>query len=264
MRHSVKHLLGSGLFASNLAGFLLRKVAVVVAFHRVNDRDESDPIGLSLESFERHCRFIRRYFTVVLLRDLVGRLQRGLPIDRHLAITFDDGYRDNYENARPILERLQLPATFFIVTDWVGTETVPPWDRQRNVRHPWMGWDEVCDLHARGFEIGAHTRTHPDLGRASQADAYEEVAGARRVLETRLGSPVRSFAYPYGGPEHMNEPNRALVRAAGYECCCSDFGGINPAGTDPFHLRRVPITRWYASPFHFGFDVALRRSLLTS
>jgi hypothetical protein len=54
------------------------------------------------------------------------------------------------------------------------------------------------------------------------------------------------------------------VRAAGYECCCSDFGGINPAGTDPFHLRRVPITRWYASPFHFGFDVALRRSLLTS
>lgn len=263
MKNSIKRLLGGSVFASHLAAFFLRNVAVVVAFHRVNDLDDADPLAISVDTFERHCRFFSRYFTVVALRDLVDKLEQGAPIDRHLAITFDDGYRDNYENARPVLERLNLPATFFIVSDWVGTETVPPWDRQRRVRHPWMGWDEVCDLHARGFEIGAHTRTHPDLGRASQAHAYQEIAGARRVLEDRLGSPVRSFAYPYGGPEHLNEPNRAIVRTAGFKCCCSDFGGINPAGTDPFHLRRVPITRWYASPHQFGFDVAFGRSVLT-
>ena len=264
MKNSIKRLLGGSVFASNLATFFLRNVAVVVAFHRVNDVDDADPLAVSVEAFERHCRFFSRYFTVVALRDLVDKLEQGAPIDRHLAITFDDGYRDNYENARPILEDLNLPATFFIVSDWVGTETVPPWDRKRRVRHPWMGWNEVRDLHARGFEIGAHTRTHLDLGRASQAHALREIAGARNVLEDRLGSPVRSFAYPYGGPEHLNEPNRAIVRTAGFRCCCSDFGGINPAGTDPFHLRRVPITRWYTSPLQFGFDVAFGRSVLTS
>jgi peptidoglycan/xylan/chitin deacetylase (PgdA/CDA1 family) len=263
MKDSIKRVLGTSLFASNLAAFFLRNVAVVVAFHRVNDHDDADPLAVSVEAFERHCRFFSRYFTVVPLHELVDKMERGAPIDRHLAITFDDGYRDNYDNARPILEQLFLPATFFIVTDWVGTETVPPWDRSRTVRHPWMGWDEVCDLHARGFEIGAHTRTHPDLGRASQADAQREIAGSRRVLEDRLGGPVRSFAYPYGGPEHLNEPNRAIVRTAGFRCCCSDFGGINTLDTSPFHLNRVPITRWYASPHHFGFDVALGRSALT-
>jgi peptidoglycan/xylan/chitin deacetylase (PgdA/CDA1 family) len=264
MKNTIKHLLGNSLFASHVAAYLLRNVAVVVTFHRVHDLDDADPLSVPVDAFERHCRFFARNFTVVPLADLVDRLERREPVDRQLAITFDDGHRDNFENARPILERLHLPATFFVVSDWIGTETVPPWDRSRHVRHPWMGWDEVCDLHARGFEIGAHTRTHPDLGRASQADAYQEIAGARRVLEDRLGSPVRSFAYPYGGPEHMNEPNRAIVRSAGFRCCCSNFGGINPMGADPFHVRRVPITRWYGSPQHFGFDVAFRRSLLTS
>lgn len=264
MKDQLKRLVGASLFASNLASLLLRQTAVVVTFHRVNDIDDSDPLTVSVEAFERHCRFFRRYFTVVPLRDLVAKLEQGAPIDRHLAITFDDGHRDNYQNARPILERLSLPATFFVVTDWLGTDTVPPWDRSRAVRHPWMTWDDVRDLHARGFEIGAHTRTHADLGRTVQAQARWEITGARTVLEERLGAPVSSFAYPFGGPEHLNDANREIVRRAGYRCCCSDFGGINPVKSDPFHLRRVPITRSYPTPLHFGVDVAFGRSVLST
>lgn len=262
MKASLKRLLGHGLFAANLNAVLLRNAAVVVTFHRIQEGLASDALTVDSEAFERHCRFYRRHFHVVPLRELVHRMERGLRLDRHLAITFDDGYRDNYDNARPVLEKLSLPATFFVVTDWIGTDVVPPWDRIRGVRHPWMNWDEVRSLHQSGFEIGAHTRSHVDLGKVSPAEAREEVLGARFDLECRLGTRVESFAYPFGGRKHVTEANRDVVKSAGFRCCCSSFGGINPAGTDPFFLRRVPVSPWHASPHQFGFEVALGRSVL--
>jgi len=54
----------------------------------------------------------------------------------------------------------------------------------------------------------------------------------------------------------------ALVKAARFRCCCSNFGGVNGPDTDPFGLLRIPISPWYASPHQFGFDVALGRSVL--
>jgi peptidoglycan/xylan/chitin deacetylase (PgdA/CDA1 family) len=258
----MKRLLGQGLFAAHLDAVFLRKAAVIVAFHRVQEAESSDALTVDVAAFERHCRFYRRHFHVVPLGELVHRLEQGQPVDRYLAITFDDGYRDNFENARPVLERLSLPATFFVVTDWVGSRVVPRWDSVRGVRHPWMTWDEVRALHHRGFEIGGHTRSHVDLGAVSAEAAFDEVMGARLELERQLGTRVESFSYPYGGRPHLTEENRAVVKRAGFRCCCSSFGGINPAGTDPFFLNRVPITPRHASPHQFGFEVATGRSVL--
>ena len=264
MKSSVKRLLGRGLFASHLDAVLLRNAAVVVAFHRIQETDVSDSLSIDTATFERHCRFYQRHFRVVSLRDLVHRIAHGQPIDRHLAITFDDGYRDNFENARPVLEKLSLPATFFVVTEWMGSDVVPWWDRARGVRHPWMNWDEVRALHGGGFEIGAHTRSHVDLGQVSPIQAREEVLGARLELERRLGARVESFAYPYGGLRHVTDASREVIRSAGFRCCCSAFGGINPAGTDPFFLKRVPVAACHTSPHHFGFEVATGRSVLAA
>jgi len=264
MKRSVKRLLGQGLFAANLDAWLLRDNAVVVAFHRIQDADQTDALTIDAAAFERHCRFFKQHFDVVPLRDMVYRLSHGQCVDRLLAITFDDGYRDNFENARPVLEKLSLPATFFIVTEWMGSDVVPEWDRARGVRHPWMTWDQVRSLHRAGFEIGAHTKTHVDLGEVEPGEAWEELLGARLELEKQLGARVESFAYPYGGRKHVTEANRDLVKSAGFRCCCSGFGGINRTGTDPFYLRRVPITPWHVSPHQFGFEVALGRSVLSS
>ena len=264
MKASVKRLLGHGLFASNLDAVLLRNAAVIVAFHRIQQADRSDSLSIDVETFERHCRFYQRHFHVVPLRELVYRIAQGQPIDRHLAITFDDGYRDNFENARPVLEKLSLPATFFVVTEWMGTDVVPWWDEVRGVRHPWMNWDEVRALHARGFEVGAHTRSHVDLGKIPLLEARDEVLGARLELERQLGSRVESFAYPYGGRKHVTEANRQVVKSAGFRCCCSAYGGTNPAGTDPFFLKRVPVSPQHTSPHQFGFEVATGRSVLAA
>ncbi|HSB61494.1 MAG TPA: polysaccharide deacetylase family protein [Vicinamibacteria bacterium] len=263
MKRPVKRLLGHTLFASGLDAVLLRNTAVIVAFHRIHERaDPDDGLTISLRMFERHCRFFRRHFRVVPLREIVERLERRQRLDRELAITFDDGYRDNFEVAAPVLERMSLPATFFVVSGWIGTDHVPWWDRERAVLHPWMSWDEVRALHRRGFEVGAHTRTHADLGGLSGDEARREIAGSRQELERAIGAPVELFAYPYGGAAHLSEANRDLVRAAGFRCCCSGLGGITPTGASPFHLPRVPISPWFESPQQLGFEVALGRSVL--
>ena len=261
---SGKSLLGRLIFETGLKVGLLRNAAVVVAFHRIQDTERPEALTVATRTFEEYCRFFRRHFHVVPLRDLVAKLEQGGRPSGDLAITFDDGYRDNYENAAPVLERLSLPATFFVVSRWLDTAVVPWWDEQLGVRHPWMTWDQVRSLHRRGFEIGAHTQTHVDLGVVEADEARAEIAGARQDLERRLEAPVTSFAYPYGRRGNLTDANRAHVRAAGFRCCCSSYGGTNPQGTDPLHLQRVPISGFDVWPHHFGFDVALGRTILNA
>jgi peptidoglycan/xylan/chitin deacetylase (PgdA/CDA1 family) len=255
MKTLAKDAIGRLTSAARLHALLLRRAGVVVAFHRV--QDAPDPHGLSVDRamFERLCRFFKAHFTVVSLGAFVDRLERGAPVGRHLAITFDDGYRDNFENARPILERLELPATFFVVSRWLDTDTWPWWDRSQGVRYPWMTWDHVVELSRRGFDIGAHTCTHQDLGAVSGAIAREEIACARDEIERRIDRPVDLFAYPYGGPRHLSAENLAIVKAAGYRCCCSCHGGLAPAGADPFRLHRIAISPWFGSPHQFGLEI---------
>jgi peptidoglycan/xylan/chitin deacetylase (PgdA/CDA1 family) len=262
MKEPLKQALGHSIFASRLDALLLRDTAIVVAFHRVRNTSSGDGLTVSVPLFDRYCRFFRDHFNVVPLGDLVTRLERRLPLDRELAITFDDGYLDNFESAAPLLRKYSLPAAFFVVTRWMGGDVVPWWDRAERIRHRWMSWEQVRTLHQSGFEIGAHTRTHVDLGAVSGPDAETEIAGARADLERELGAGVDLFAYPYGARENMSEANRALIKRAGFRCCCSCFGGAVTADTDPFRLARVPINTSFSSPHGFGFEVAFGRTLL--
>jgi peptidoglycan/xylan/chitin deacetylase (PgdA/CDA1 family) len=255
MTRPIKAAIGRIVFASHLNALLLRQVAVVVAFHRVDEGPDATGLSIDPAMFERYCRFFRRHFHVIPLRALIGKLERGELLNRHLAITFDDGYRDNFDHAAPVLEKFGLPATFFVVSHWIGSDVVPWWDREQNMPRPWMTWDHVRSLRRRGFDVGAHTRTHADLGQVSGADAQDQILGGRLELERQLGEPVDLFAYPYGGRDNLAEANRDLVRAAGFRCCCSCYGGITHADADPFCLSRVPVSSWYGSPHQFGFEL---------
>jgi peptidoglycan/xylan/chitin deacetylase (PgdA/CDA1 family) len=264
MTRELKRLVGGALFTARASTWLLRNAAVVVAFHRVRPEVAPDALTISPAQFERLCRFFKRSFDVVPLDDIVNRMHRRRPIGRALAITFDDGYQDNYRYAAPILEALSLPATFFVVSGWIGTGTVPWWDRRDAVAHAWMTWNELRSLSARHFEIGAHTRTHVDLGAVPGDEARREIAGARQELESRLGAPVTSFAYPYGRRDNITEATRKIVKDAGFRCCCAAFGGVNSATSDPFRLMRVPVNRDNSVPHELAFDVALGRTLLSA
>jgi len=250
----LKSLLGRMLYATGMHGRIARDRAFVVLFHRVDDRYAGDPISCTSHEFERYCRFFREHFNVVSLTTLLDRLDSGSPVGGDLVITFDDGYLDNATVAAPILRRLDLPACFFIATELIGSDRVPWWDAEASIESEWMSWDHVRALVADGFEVGSHTMNHVDLGVVRGHHARVEIEDSKTRLEAETGTSVPLFSYPYGRRHQMTDENRDLVRAAGYRCCLSAYGGTVDSGSDPYDIKRMAVTPWHVSPAHFGFE----------
>jgi len=260
MKSKLKTWMGSALLRTGAYRRLIRDQAIIVAFHRVNDRTAGDALTVSVRDFDAYCRLFVRYFQVVPLHEIVHRLATGEVLAGVLAITFDDGYLDNFEDARPILLRYGLPATFFVATDFIGSDTIPWWDRAISPAPAWMTWDHVSQLRSEGFDIGGHTRTHADLGQVRGDAARREIVGGCADLVERLGHRPAHFAFPYGRPENMLEENVSLVRNAGYRSCVSCHGGTVNGGADPFRLQRIPISAWFRTPQQFAFEVTTGRA----
>jgi len=254
---------GAILYHSRAHRWLLRRRAVIVLFHRVDDRYARDPITRGWQDFRRFLRFFRRFFHVVTLAELLRRLEQGEPIDRCLVITFDDGYRDNHA-AGTALADAGLPACFFITTDFIESNRVPWWDAEAGIPSEWMTWDQVRALRDAGFEIGAHTCNHVDLGKVHGSESDAEIRGSKGRLEGELGARVTFFSFPYGRRDNFTEDNRLRVRASGFAACLSAHGGTVTPETHRYALPRIPISQWLASPYHFGLEVIRGRSTAAS
>jgi len=133
----------------------------------------------------------------------VCRLEEKVALPpRAAAITFDDGYRNVYSAAWPVLSENQLPATVFLVpglcggkNEWVGQAAgVPPMNLLR--------WEEIAEMSRNGMDFGAHSMTHADLSRLSPDRARAEVVDSKSAVEDRLGRPVDFFAWPFGRVNH--------------------------------------------------------------
>jgi len=261
LKPRIKKQLGRRFVASGLHRKVLAGHGVIVSFHRVSDAIPEDALTVNSARFEGLCRLFRDAFDVLPLGDFVSRLERRESVAGALSLTFDDGYLDNFEVAAPIMRALGLPATFFVTTQFIGSTTVPWWDRGLPTHPGWMTWDHVGSLSREGFDIGAHTRRHADLGRVQGTVADDEIGGSRQELIDRLGRAPTNFAFPYGGRSNLLEENRERIRNAGFRSCVSAVGGLTPNGADPLRLPRVAISSWFASPEQFAFDlVSIKRA----
>jgi len=259
MKRIIKSLLGFLFFRSGLYSRFFRNKTVIVLFHRVNDALKGNPISITESEFTAFCIFFQKYFIVISLSELLEKLKQNKDLGRHLVITFDDGYKDNHDLVAIELKKRNLPACFFISTNFIGSNNVPLWDKVLSIQSEWMNWDDVRSLHAQGFEIGAHTMNHVDLGSLSGKIAADEITGSMKRLNRELKSKVRYFSYPFGSTNHLLEENRERVRQAGFSCCLSALGGTTNSDTDPFYMKRVPISTWYISPYQFAFEVMFAR-----
>lgn len=239
-----------------------RNYAVIVAFHRVND-DLVDGLTCSKDKFKQLCEFFQANFDVVPLEDIVESLVQGKSIAGKLAITFDDGYQDNFLNAAPILRKLKLPASFFVTTGFIGNEAIAWWDEKASPAPCWMSWSEVQQLADDGFDIGAHTVSHADLGQLDLEDVASEVAILKQVIEDHLQREVTLFAYPYGGRNNITDAARSSVIHANFSCCLSCFGGAVSSDSNVFDLHRVAISEGYSNPYQFVVDI-VRDDLTTT
>ena len=231
-------LLSAQEIVRNWAG---RSCLVILVFHRVTDAIPEDGLTISCARFRSVCQMLERSFRVVSLAEIFRLVRAEPPFPRRtLAITFDDCYRDNLPAARVLADR-GLPATFFLPTAYVGTDLVFPWDRKLP-RMPNLTWQDVAEMRRLGFEIGSHTVTHADLGAVSAERAWREIVESKGILEDRLGTRARWFAYPFGGVRNFRTEWLPLVQQAGYEGCVSGHGGFIYRGTTSEILPRECIT----------------------
>lgn len=216
-----------------------QRVAVLL-YHRVSD-DMRDNLTVGVEQFEKQMAWIRANYPVVSLEDIVaGNIPKNAtrPV---VAVTFDDGYRDNYEHASPILLQHRVPAAFFVNTGMLGTDRAFEHDLEQMGRAvPVMTWEQVEELKREGFTIGSHTVNHIDCGRVDSETLRRELEVSKAELEERLGLEEVYFAYPFGARDNITPEGIEMVREIGYACCASAYNGLNDE-IDPMNVRRIGV-----------------------
>ncbi len=211
---------------------------LVLTHHLISDRPHR--MGISTEAFWRQVRFLQRHYRVVSLDEAVELLRSGHVTVPTVVLTFDDGYRDNFVSLRTIADEAGVPVTLFITTEPVDTQGEFQHDLENGSKgHLPLTWSQICYWALRGAEFGSHTRTHVDCSSADRATLEQEIAGSKEDLEYHLGTPIRSFAFPFGKRENLS--SQAIeIAASVYPYFVSGLDGENlPArNINPAHLFR--------------------------
>lgn len=193
---------------------------VVLCYHSVHP---AKPFGKPPELFEAHLAWLASQCHVIDFRKTAETARAGGAARPAVAITFDDGFADNYEYAFPLLQRYRLPATFFLTAGLIERDPAVMARFRDLFQAPDadirpVTWANVREMRRWGMEFGAHTYGHPNLARLSRADAERELTVSRRLMEDRLGERVTSVAYPFGTPKRsFTRETLEIARGAGYE-----------------------------------------------
>lgn len=232
------------LLLINFSKSVLPKMKLpVIQYHRIDLPGPNSRIRGGFTPplrFRRQMEYLKAHdFVFYTASELVEYFQEyGIFPHKGIAVTFDDGCRDNYTNAFPVLRRLGIKATMFLVTSCLGKRSslgVPEGeDPQLHVSR-----DEVLEMSRHGIEFGSHTISHRLLDRIPLEQARVEVEGAKRELENLLQEPCKTFAYPSG---FYSRAVRRIVFEAGHLCAFSTTMGPEE-DVDFFALNRIEIRR---------------------
>jgi peptidoglycan/xylan/chitin deacetylase (PgdA/CDA1 family) len=214
---------------------------VILCYHSISP---SAPYASATpDEFDRHLDWLHEHCDVVPLH-AIGARSRGRP---QVALTFDDGYADNWDYAVPRLEARGLVATFYVTVGLI--ERAP--GVVEKVAHLWgaardqietMQWGQLCEMAASGMGIGSHTWSHPNLAALSRAGIARELRYSKDCLEDRLQQPVDSVAYPFGKPRHhVTDAVVAVAREVGFSCGVAVLPRAVAPTDDRLRLPRITV-----------------------
>jgi len=220
-----------------------RYTTPILMYHNISY--EKGSFFVSPENFTKQMEYLKKNgYEVITLDELAASIRNKKPLKhKKVVITFDDGYRDNFQYAYPVLKKLGFPATIFLITDFIGKKFT-------GEGKEFMNWDEVMVMSKDKISFGAHTKTHLYLGLLiDEKAALEEIAGSKKAIEEKIGMPVDYFCYPSGG---FCQRAKELVAQAGYKGACTTNRGFVKFNRDVYEIKRIKVTNSDAvKPFSF-------------
>ena len=212
-----------------------RRTSAILLYHGLGEPGRpDDPHHLLVDprAFRRQVELLQRAgFQFESVGDLAARARsQGGPPAGFVAISFDDGMEDNFSTALPLMQELGIPGTVYVQTGVIGEQN--PWLAGERM----MTSRELSELASAGFELGAHTVTHPDLSSMSYEECLAEMTESRDVVAAIAGRPVRTFAYPFG---HYGPAAIEAARDAGFDAAVTC---VNRGSWSRFEMKRTLIT----------------------
>jgi peptidoglycan/xylan/chitin deacetylase (PgdA/CDA1 family) len=230
----------------------------ILSYHRIyhltiQTHTDMNIMCVEPDQFEKQMAYLAGHdYHVITLAELFETLNSKRELmPNTIVITFDDGYRDNYINAFPILNSHMLKGTFFLVTDYIDQDGIFPWlkldaalqEEYKANKEYWQSISikEIGEMADYGHCFGSHTRSHVALASFSVSDAgtlQTELNGSLSRIEQLVEPGVRCFCYPFGS---LSEVVKQKVIEAGYDIAVCSMGGSNDMEDDRYALKRIII-----------------------
>jgi peptidoglycan/xylan/chitin deacetylase (PgdA/CDA1 family) len=209
-------------------GILKKYIALVLTYHRITDTPQ-DNISTSRDQFARQISYLIEGYEVTSLDILIKKTRYTCNLQKDIiSITFDDGYADVYDNAFPTLRSQNLPATIFLISDYIG-------------RSGMLCDNKIQEMAATNFSIGSHTRSHVILSNIDEEALCSEILTSRDKLSTTFDRDIKYFAYPQGKTSHFNNRVLQYVQDSGYSSAFTMVNGTVTNTSDPFQIPRIGI-----------------------
>ena len=214
----------------------------VIMYHRVINNAENEGVyGTYIyeDMFKKHLQYLKdKNYTVITFKDLdkIGWRNRFEKGKKYIILTFDDGYKDNYDLAFPILKEFNFKATIFLM----GSLTYNEWDVKAGGERKFslMSVEMIKEMQDYGIEFGAHTFNHPKLNTLSNEEIEHQIVDVKKPLEEKIGKEIITFAYPYG---ILNDYAKEMAKKAGYTFALATDSGSVCLSDDLYQIRRIAI-----------------------
>ena len=224
-------------------------VGEIWMLHRVVEQRSEKPEQRDLEVTpdwleQKILEYQEKGYRFISIDEAVEILQRtqlstvNCKLSTFVCLTFDDGYRDNYTLAYPMLKRLGVPFTVYVTIGFIDNQLPMWWYPEQKLG---MNAAELQALDADPLcTIGAHTVRHPKLDTLSYKEQYKEIAESKQELEQLLGHPIQHFSFPHGA---HNADTLAICRELGFHTVAQSWGGAIRKGQHPYPLPRIEMTQ---------------------
>ena len=229
----------------------------ILAYHNiceVREKENYPPFYVRQSLFEEQMNFLyNKGYSVISLYEflLFCEGKKQIP-QKPVVLTFDDGYKNVYRHAYPILNHYRYPATIFLAAGHIGRTEPFPWlklghklDEQQVTEWLPLSWREIYKMNSNLITFGSHSYYHTPF-RALSIDQIEmEFRRSKEYIEGKTGNQVDLFSFPFSASnlrhKHRTKLLSHMLKQYGYKAACTTRIGINKKNADPFAFNRLQI-----------------------